>query len=84
MLGETLKQLRKEREMTQEQLAEKLQVSRQSVSKWETHISVPDITALPIIARYFGITMDELFNYKLDALNYKERFIFCDQEKELS
>lgn len=36
---------------------------------------MPDIELLPIIARYFGITMDEFFNYRLDALNYKERFI---------
>lgn len=61
--------------MTQAELAEILSISPQSVSKWENHLSVPDITLLPIIARYFGITMDELFNYRLDALNYKERFI---------
>ena len=57
------------------QLAEALSVSAQSVSKWENHLSAPDITVLPVIARYFGITMDELFGYRLDALNYKERFI---------
>ena len=56
-------------------MAEVLSVSSQSVSKWENHLSVPDISLLPIIARYFGITMDELFNYRLDALNYRERFI---------
>ena len=67
--------LRKNKGMTQEQLAEVLSVSAQSVSKWENEISVPDIELLPIIARYFGITMDELFNYRLDALNYRERFI---------
>jgi len=57
------------------QLADALSVSSQSVSKWENHLSVPDISILPVIARYFGITMDELFGYRLDALNYKERFI---------
>ena len=57
------------------QLAEALSVSSQSVSKWENHLSVPDITVLPVIARYFGITMDELFSYRLDALSYKDRFI---------
>lgn len=56
-------------------MAEVLSVSSQSVSKWENHLSTPDISLLPIIARFFGITMDELFNYRLDALNYRERFI---------
>lgn len=74
-IGKKIKMLRKNKGMTQEQLAEVLSVSAQSVSKWENELSAPDIELLPIIARYFGITMDELFNYRLDALNYRERFI---------
>ena len=75
LLGDKIKSLRKNKNITQAQLAGALFVSAQSVSKWENHMSVPDITMLPVIARYFGITMDELFNYRLDALNYRERFI---------
>ncbi|MBO5165181.1 MAG: helix-turn-helix domain-containing protein [Lachnospiraceae bacterium] len=75
IIGRKIKTLRKNKKITQEQLAEILMVSAQSVSKWENGISVPDIDLLPIIARYFGITMDEFFNYRLDSLNYKERFI---------
>ncbi len=75
LIGDKIKSLRKNKNITQTQLAEALSVSSQSVSKWENHLSVPDISVLPMIARYFGITMDELFNYRLDALNYKERFI---------
>lgn len=75
LVGSKIQKLRKNKGLTQAQLAEVLSVSSQSVSKWENHLSVPDITLLPMIARYFGITMDELFNYRLDALNYKERFI---------
>lgn len=75
MIGRKIRALRKNKNMTQEQLAEVLSVSSQAVSKWENNISVPDIGLLPVIARYFGITMDEFFNYRLDALNYKERFI---------
>lgn len=74
-ISSKIRSLRKGRGMTQEQLAEVLSVSAQSVSKWENNISAPDIELLPMIARYFGITMDEFFNYRLDALNYKERFI---------
>jgi len=75
LLGTKIQTLRKNKNMTQAQLAEVLSVSSQSVSKWETNASFPDISLLPIIARFFGITMDELFNYRLDNLNYKERFI---------
>ena len=74
-LGTTIQTLRRNKGMTQAQLAEVLSVSSQSVSKWENNLSAPDVALLPIIARYFGITMDELFQYRLDALNYRERFI---------
>lgn len=75
LIGTKIQTLRKNKNITQAELAEILSVSPQSVSKWENHLSAPDISLLPVIARYFGITMDELFNYRLDALNYKERFI---------
>lgn len=75
LIGTKIQTLRRNKNMTQAQLAEVLSVSSQSVSKWENHLSTPDISLLPIIARFFGITMDELFNYRLDALNYRERFI---------
>ena len=75
LIGDKIRSLRKNKNITQTQLAEVLSVSAQSVSKWENHISVPDISVLPVIARYFGITMDDLFSYRLDALTYKERFI---------
>ncbi|MDE6031386.1 MAG: helix-turn-helix domain-containing protein [Oscillospiraceae bacterium] len=59
-IGETLKKQRKLRELTQEQLADILGVSFQSVSKWERNEGYPDIEMLPVIANYFGITVDEL------------------------
>ena len=74
-IGIRIQTLRKNKNITQAQLAEVLAVSPQSVSKWENNLSIPDISLLPMIARFFGITMDDLFNYRLDALNYKERFI---------
>lgn len=75
LLGNKIRMLRKNKNLTQDELAQKLSVSSQAISKWERSISSPDITMLPVIARFFGITMDELFNYRLDALTYKERFI---------
>jgi len=74
-IGTRIQTLRRNKNITQAQLAEVLSVSSQSVSKWENNISLPDISLLPVIARYFGITMDELFDYRLNALNYRERFI---------
>ncbi|MHB1152350.1 MAG: helix-turn-helix domain-containing protein [Eubacteriales bacterium] len=59
-IGEKIKSLRKRREITQEQLAEYLNISFQSVSKWECGDAYPDITMLPKIALFFGVTTDEL------------------------
>ncbi len=75
MIGSRIRALRKNKNITQAQLAEALAVSAQSVSKWENGLTVPDIAMIPVIARYFGITIDDLFGYRLDALSYKERFI---------
>jgi len=74
-VGTNIRKLRISKGDTQEQLAKSLQISFQSVSKWENGIASPDIGFIPIIAEYFGVTIDELFNYKLNALSYKERFI---------
>lgn len=55
-----IKKLRKEKDMTQEQLAEYMGVSPQAVSRWETGSTCPDIFALPALAELFGITVDGL------------------------
>lgn len=60
-LGKKISELRKEKRITQEELADKLGVSPQAVSKWENDLSCPDIMSLPDIADIFGITIDELF-----------------------
>lgn len=62
-LGTNIKILRKQMNLTQEQLAEALNISSQAVSKWETHISYPDITLIPSIADFFGVSIDFLFGY---------------------
>jgi len=59
-LAEKLLSLRTARELSQEDLAEKLEVSRQSVSKWETGQSVPDLDKIIRLADLFGVTVDEL------------------------
>jgi len=59
-LGLTISKLRKEKGMTQEELAEKVNVSAQAVSKWENDISMPDISVLPVLAEIFDVSIDEL------------------------
>ncbi len=59
-LGERIKFHRKRMGLTQEQLAERMGVSPQAVSKWENNQSCPDIAALPTLAALFGISVDEL------------------------
>lgn len=59
-LGKRIQSGRKKIGLTQEQLAEKLNVSGQAVSKWESDISCPDITTLPLLADIIGVSVDEL------------------------
>ena len=63
-LGKRLADLRREKNWTQDVVAEQLDVSPQAVSKWENDISCPDILLLPRIADLFCITLDELFGRK--------------------
>ncbi|QUI24817.1 helix-turn-helix transcriptional regulator [Vallitalea pronyensis] len=62
-IATTIMERRKEKGITQDQLAEYIGVSKSSVSKWETGQSYPDITFLPMLATFFNISIDELMNY---------------------
>lgn len=61
-IGNKIKALRLKASATQEMLAEALGVSSQSVSKWENNVCAPDISLLPEISEFFGVTIDELFD----------------------
>ena len=60
--AEKLKSIRKQAGMSQEQLAEKLGVSRQAVTKWETDAGIPDIENIMAISTLFDISIDELLS----------------------
>ena len=60
-IGKNIADLRKNSGMTQEQLAETLGVSSQTISKWENEVTMPDIMLLPVLAGCFDITVDELY-----------------------
>ena len=81
-LGKKIRQLRFKAGLTQEQLAEKLGIGAQSVSKWENQVAMPDITALPLLAEIFGVQIDDLFDLTNEQrLNRIENRL--DMEEEL-
>ena len=62
-IGTNIYTLRKNKKITQGQLAEKLGVSEQAVSKWENDVCAPDVSLFPAIAEFFGVSIDRLFGY---------------------
>ena len=77
-IGNKIKELRHSRGVTQEQLADSIGVTFQAVSKWECGISFPDITIAPSLASYFGVTLDELFDYNLRKIE-SDVLKICDE-----
>ncbi|WP_054873680.1 helix-turn-helix transcriptional regulator [Oxobacter pfennigii] len=66
MISTNLRKLRKVRRYTQEEVADKIGVSRQAVAKWENAETVPDINNCMILAELYGVTLDDLVNYSED------------------
>jgi len=64
-LGAKIRSLRRQKGVSQEVLAQALGVSFQAVSKWETETTLPDVTLIPAIASFFGVSTDELFDVNL-------------------
>ena len=78
-LGKRIAALRREKGMKQDELAEKMQVSPQAVSKWENDQTCPDISVLPTLAQIFGISVDELLTGKKEA---ETRIVSLDDDAE--
>ena len=70
-LGEMISFLRKEKGMTQSELAEKMNVTDKAVSKWERNLSCPDVNSIPTLAEVLGITVEELLNAQTKKENNK-------------
>ncbi|MBR2044879.1 MAG: helix-turn-helix domain-containing protein [Agathobacter sp.] len=77
-LGEKIKSLRKEKNISQEVLANYLGVSFQAVSKWETGSTMPDVTLIPAIASFFRVSTDELFDFNMYEMEKEVKGI-CDE-----
>ena len=74
-IGENILKMRKEKGITQEQLADVLCISAGAVSKWETEASIPDIAMLPKIANFFGVSIDRLFDFTLTDSDTPENIL---------
>ena len=70
-LGEMISSLRKEKNMTQNDLAEKMNVTDKAVSKWERNLSCPDVNSIPKLAEVLGTTVEELLNAQSKKENNK-------------
>ena len=72
-IGERIKMLRKQNNMTQERLAEHLCVSYQAVSKWECGLSSPDLSLIPPLTKLFNISADELLGLNDFGEDYADK-----------
>lgn len=81
MLGERIAELRKNKGISQEELADVLLTSRQAISKWERGESDPDVGRLKDLAVYFGVSIDYLLGYDIEATsvnNFIEKMKMCN------
>ena len=81
-LGNNLFQARKKPGLSQEIVAEKLGVSRQTVSKWEADETVPDIYQSKKLVKFYNLTLDELIEFDIDVKEVEEVIKNINEEKE--
>ena len=80
-LGKKIRQLRFRAGFTQEQLADRLGIGAQAVSKWENSVAMPDISLLPLLAEVFGVTIDDLFDLTVEQrMNRIENSLDLEEE----
>ena len=80
-LGNKIRELRRTRNLTQEQLATSLNISAQAVSKWEMGASFPDMTMIPVIAGFFKVSLDELFDFNVNGIDKEIEEIRLESNK---
>ncbi len=79
--GTTIKKLRRNKDMTQEELAEVLSISPQAVSRWETDSAMPDISLLPSLCNFFGVTSDYLLGIDVENRQQQIEKIISEADK---
>lgn len=81
-LGTNLFKARKKVGLSQETVAEKLGVSRQTISKWEIDETIPDIYQAKKLAKLYNLSLDELIEFDVDVKEFEETIRNIDEEKE--
>ncbi len=79
--GKNLKKLRRENDLTQDELAQKLCLSTQAISRYETGAAYPDIEMLPVIAGFFGTTIDKLLGVSRDSIEKRKDWYYYELRK---
>lgn len=80
MLAENLKNVRKSRGYSQEEVASKLNITRQSLSKWENGHAYPDILNLKLLCEFYGVSIDEIVSDDFHIEEKKEKTSKSDEE----
>ena len=83
ILGDKILQLRKQNGWSQEELAAQLGVSRQSVSKWESGTSIPDLERILKISQIFGVSTDYLLKDEMEEASEEVKFVIEEEEESL-
>ncbi len=83
-IGEKIQQLRKAKNLSQEQLAVQLEVSRQAVSKWELNESTPDTDKIILISKIFSVSTDYLLLENPEVVNVIETEVKIDNDLQRS
>lgn len=81
-IGKNIYEFRRQKKLTQSQLAEKLGVTEQSVSKWENDICAPDVSLFPALAKLFGVSIDRIFGFHLDTYDKDVNVIIKEAEEK--
>lgn len=81
-LGNSLFHARKKSGLSQEEVAEKLGISRQTVSKWETGETLPDIRQSKRLALLYHLSLDELIDFDLDVQEIEQAIARSDEKRE--
>ena len=81
-LGNNLFQARKKVGLSQETVAEKLGISRQTISKWETNETIPDIYQSKKLAKLYNLSLDELIEFDINQKEIEEVIKNTDEKKE--
>ena len=80
-IGATIKQLRQEQDITQEQLADALGITSRAVSQWETDRTAPGISQLPALANFFDVTTDHLLGVDIRHKEDELKKIYAQMNK---